>query len=408
VAQLGKQTGRVGCSLAKLRMEAFRVGFAEVRPQRLNPRPVGRGAAGLPAAANQHPHAAGAASCSELLREAALADAGLAGEQEQAPATGERVVDTADELGELPLAADEPAARCTGRRLGHGEVESRILPQDRLVQLTQATSGLDAQLLDQHGACSPEGLQRLGLAAGAVQAQHQLATQALPQRMLPHQPFQLAGELGVTTGGELGVETLLQRRQTRLLQAGDLGLRERLVGQVGKRCSTPHRERLGQQPRRGQRLGFTGLGDEPLEAREVELGRIDPQDIARGARHQPVVAELLAQPRDVFLDALGDRRRRRRPPQLVDQPLRRDYLVGVQQQHRQQRPLLAPAQRQPAIVLDHLQRAEKPEIHRVEPTVPRCWRIDPRLPLVSVRVYRRHAQCRARDRTRRSRPRGAS
>jgi hypothetical protein len=67
--------------------------------------------------------------CGHLIGEPALADPGLTGEQEQAPAAGERVVDTAEERGELTLAADKPPARRAGRRLGR-EVEARILPED--------------------------------------------------------------------------------------------------------------------------------------------------------------------------------------------------------------------------------------------------------------------------------------
>src|SRR5215218_5350913 len=63
------------------------------------------------------------------------------------------------------------------------------------------------------------------------------------------------------------------------------------------------------------------------------------------------------------MDALGDRRRRRLAPQVVYQSLRRDQLIRVQQQHRQQRSLLSSAKRQRAVVLDHLERAEEPEVH---------------------------------------------
>jgi len=63
------------------------------------------------------------------------------------------------------------------------------------------------------------------------------------------------------------------------------------------------------------------------------------------------------------MDALGDRRRRRLAPQVVYQSLCRDQLIRVQQQHRQQRSLLSSAKRQRAVVLDHLERAEEPEVH---------------------------------------------
>jgi hypothetical protein len=38
-------------------------------------------------------------------------------------------------------------------------------------------------------------------------------------------------------------------------------------------------------------------------------------------------------------------------------------VIRVQQQHREQGTLLAPAERQRAAMLDHLQRAKKPKLH---------------------------------------------
>jgi hypothetical protein len=87
------------------------------------------------------------------------------------------------------------------------------------------------------------------------------------------------------------------------------------------------------------------------------LGWLDPEQIAGRARQEPSVAELLAQPRDVDLHALGHRRRRRAAPHLVDEELRREDVAGVQQQHREQRSLLAPAERERAVAIGDLQRA---------------------------------------------------
>ena len=50
-------------------------------------------------------------------------------------------------------------------------------------------------------------------------------------------------------------------------------------------------------------------------------------------------------------------------PELVDQAVGGDDLVRVQQQDRQQRALLDPAERERAIVLGHLERAKEPEFH---------------------------------------------
>ena len=71
----------------------------------------------------------------QLLGEPTLADAWLADQQEEPPAAGERIIETAVELDEFPLAAHEPAGRRLGRRLGRHrpQVKCRILLQDRLV-----------------------------------------------------------------------------------------------------------------------------------------------------------------------------------------------------------------------------------------------------------------------------------
>ena len=76
----------------------------------------------------------------QLLGEAALADAGLADEQEQAPAAGEGIIETADQLGQFALAAHERAARGLRRRLGRRrllrrQVESRVLREYRPLEL---------------------------------------------------------------------------------------------------------------------------------------------------------------------------------------------------------------------------------------------------------------------------------
>ena len=73
--------------------------------------------AGAPPASQQRPTSTRAPRAArlrdQLLGEAALADAGLADEQEQTPAAGEGVVEPADQLGQLALAAHERAARAS-------------------------------------------------------------------------------------------------------------------------------------------------------------------------------------------------------------------------------------------------------------------------------------------------------
>ena len=89
-------------------------------------------------------------------------------------------------------------------------------------------------------------LERVGVAAGAVEREHELGVGALAQRLLPRQRLELAHELGMAAEREVGVDPSLQAGQAELLQAGDLGLREGLVAEVGEGLATPKRQRLAQ------------------------------------------------------------------------------------------------------------------------------------------------------------------
>ena len=99
------------------------------------------------------------------------------------------------------------------------------------MQLPQLGSRLDPERLDEHRARLPKGLQRVGLATGAVEREHQLAVQALAQRMLDDQTLELRHQLAVPAGAEIGLHASLQRRQPLLLQPRDLRRRERVPRQ---------------------------------------------------------------------------------------------------------------------------------------------------------------------------------
>ena len=194
------------------------------------------------------------------------------------------------------------------RGLWRREVQGGVLPQDRLLELAQLSAGLDAELVDEHLAGRAVDLERLGLAAATVQAEHQLAAEPLAERELLDESLQLADELAVAAEREVGLDALLQRARVQLVQTGDLRLGPRLIGEVRQRRSAPQRKRLAQLPRRHLWVRAIGVGQQLLKSRNIQLGRIDKQHVARLARDESAVAELLAQPGDIDLDALGDRR----------------------------------------------------------------------------------------------------
>jgi hypothetical protein len=162
---------------------------------------------------------------------------------------------------------------------------------------------------------------------------------------------------------EVGLDPLLERNESQLLQPSDLGRCEVLVREIGERRAPPERQSLAELGGGRGRLGTTRLRHQPLESSEIELVPIDAQDVAGRASGEHVAAERLAQPPDLDLDDLRRGRRRTFPPEPVDQLVGRDDLVRMQQEQREQRALLRSAERNPTVLVDHLDRAENPILH---------------------------------------------
>ena len=217
----------------------------------------------------------------------------------------------------------------------------------------------------------PVDIERLGLPAAAIERKHQLPSQPLAQRVGGDEHLELAHHLGVAPQRQIGLDPLLERGEAKFVEPRDLGLRERLVREVGERRTTPERQadaqRLGGLCRSvvGQRPPSVIEG--ALEAVQVELARGDLHHVPVPAREQRslriAVAERLAELRHVDLDGLGGGRRRRPTPQVVDQPLARDDLVRVQQQERQERALTTPTEQDLAILRGHLEGTKDLVLH---------------------------------------------
>jgi hypothetical protein len=89
-------------------------------------------------------------------------------------------------------------------------------------------------------------VQRVGLPAAAIQREHQLTAQPLPEHVLGDQRFELRYQLVVAAGRQVGVDAVLERRQPQLLQPGDLALGQRHALQLGQRLPPPQRQRITQ------------------------------------------------------------------------------------------------------------------------------------------------------------------
>ncbi len=72
--------------------------------------------------------------------------------------------------------------------------------------------------------------------------------------MLRDQLLELADELAVSPEREIGVDPILERRQSKLPEPDDLGLRKRLPGEITERRSAPERKRRPQSVSPGNRV----------------------------------------------------------------------------------------------------------------------------------------------------------
>ena len=166
--------------------------------------------------------------------------------------------------------------------------------------------------------------------------------------MLAHERVELADQLVLAPEREIGVDPNLQPRQTRLLQAGDLGLSERLVGEVSQRRPAPQPQRVAQEAGGGRGISpgqrLTALDGQTLELVGIELTRRQLELIATMPGVDHAITQSPAQMKDITLERLGGSRGRSLAPQLVDQPLAGYHLTAVQEQDRKHRALLSAAQ----------------------------------------------------------------
>jgi hypothetical protein len=133
--------------------------------------------------------------------------------------------------------------------------------------------------------------QRLALPAASVERDHQLARQSFSKWVFACELRQLAAQRVVPAQGKLGFDAVFEGGEPQVGEPGDLGLRERLEGEVGQRLSTPQGQCGMQQRRRLVRCAAEDqpcLPDQPLEPDGVDPVPIHGQEIAGlPGDHQP-------------------------------------------------------------------------------------------------------------------------
>ena len=317
----------------------------------------------------------------ERLRQAGLADAGLAADDHHPPGPGRRVAGRLDEPAQLGRAADQscplvppvplvPPGRPRHRR-GHRRVrgrcgdqqrpgrarrvEVRRLGEDVGLELSQLRPRLDTDLLGERAAGLGERPQGIGLAAGPVEGEREVAAKPLLERVRGDGRLERPDQLAAGAQRQLGLEGAVESVGVGGLDPGR-GLRHpRLARQLGQQ-RTVEGERLVVALRRGGVRAGRQRGRrrpaevvEPREVDDVPVGREsvparlgDEDDVPPASR--PPGLELPAQLGHVGLEGCGGPRGSARTPHVVDEPVRGHRPIEVEQQRGEDRPLLAPAE----------------------------------------------------------------
>jgi hypothetical protein len=165
--------------------------------------------------------------------------------------------------------------------------------QDALLQSAELVVRLQSELARQRPAGVPVDRQRIGLAPRAVQREHQLSAEALVQRMLGDELFQLRNDRVVSTELEVGVDSPLEQLEPQLLEAEDLRPCERHVCELRKRRPAPESERLVQQHRTLGSRRFCRKREGRLRPVGVDRRRVDGERVAGRNGGQGALASTL-------------------------------------------------------------------------------------------------------------------
>jgi hypothetical protein len=203
-------------------------------------------------------------------------------------------------------------------------------------------------------------VQCVGLPTRPVEREHELSPESLAQRVQTNEPFELTDKRRMPASGEIHVDAPLQAGDAELVESGDLGLREALIGEVGERPPTP----------KTQRGLEVAVGDQLLDAIGVELAWSDPELVPQRSGEDPVLPECLAELGHVHLERLRRGSRWALAPERLQQHVLRHDAVRVQEEYGQKGAGLASAELDGSAIVANIERAENAELHCVATLTP--------------------------------------
>ena len=187
--------------------------------------------------------------------------------------------------------------------------------------------------------------------------------------MLLHQRFELTDQLRVPAEEQVGVDAVFDRRGPRFFEPGDHRSRERIVGEVDERGAAPQRECVAQHVR--GRLGVAlvqggaAFRREPVEPGRVERVAWQVEGVATAACRDPVLPQRAPQARDVDLQVVA-RRDALAAPDVFEELVGRHRMSLCQREVDEQRARTRAADVDGnAVVVEHLERPQDPELHGV-------------------------------------------
>ena len=234
----------------------------------------------------------GGAGQADLDREAGLARATRSDQRHEAmlahrsPNVGQQIV-AADEARERrdQIADDGDPG---GGGDGAAGRQRRRLRDDRGFEPLQLRTGIEALLLGEE---LPHVLidgQRVALAARSIEREHELAPEALSERVLLRELLDLTENLAMEACVEIGLDPILERIEAQALEPRRLRQRPPLAFEAEQRRSPPEGERVVQ---RRSRVGG-GATRELVPAEPGETFEVQRVDAIR--RHVEPVAHLIA------------------------------------------------------------------------------------------------------------------
>jgi hypothetical protein len=111
-----------------------------------------------------------------------------------------------------------------------------------------------------------------------------LAAQPFAVRVFGDQRLELADQVGMAAERKICFETLLDGRQSQVLEASDLGLCERFECELRECWAAPEGERFVQETggacRIASREGLATVGQQKLEGVQIKLTQLELEQVA--------------------------------------------------------------------------------------------------------------------------------